>query len=225
MDTLTTSINREYALRFLGVTVLFVALAGWFLYDGQIGYPQKNAAVAPVAAELATRALAPADWVNTAKTGTAPLTEAFRAAGLEPPTKVADTFTSWVRADDPRAMRPEEATRVLQQPLYSQEDIRAQFISAAVSLIAALGLLVIVAIRFRTRHMLDDDALTVVTPLGTRRYPLDTLQGLDDSQWAKRGICKVNFTSGRVTLDAWHHTGVRALVEKLKVASSPATVV
>lgn len=211
---LTTSLNREYALRFLGVALLFVAFAGWFLYDGQVGYPCKNAAVAPVAEALAARDLTPADWMNTAKTGTAPLTEAFRAANMEPPAKIADTFTSWVRAGDPRANAMEEARRVLRQPVYGEEDIRAQFVSAAVALLAALALLALLAVRFLTRHALDDEALQVKTPFGVRRYPLSTLEAVDDTQWKKRNILRLRFAGGTVTLDAWHHAGVRALAER-----------
>lgn len=215
MEKLTTSLNREYALRFLGVALLFVAFAGWFLYDGQVGYPRKNAAVAPVAEALAARDLTPADWVNTAKTGTAPLTDAFRAADLEPPSKIFDTFTSWVRAGDPRANATEEARRVLLQPLYGEEDIRAQFVSAGVALLAALALLALLAVRFLTRYTLDAEALSVSTPLGTHSYPLNTLEATDDTQWSKRGILRLRFAAGTVTLDAWHHAGVRAFAERL----------
>lgn len=211
---LTTSLNREYALRFLGVAVLFVAFAGWFLYDGQVGYPRRNAEVAPVAEALAARDLTPADWVNTVKTGTAPLVEAFRAAHLEPPAKMSDTFTSWVRAGDPRANATEEARRVLLQPVYGEEDIRAQFVSAGVALLAALALLALLAVRFLTRYALDDGALRVTTPLGTRCYPLGTLEAVDDAQWAKRGILRLRFAAGTVTLDAWHHAGIRAFAER-----------
>lgn len=216
METMTTSINKEYALRFLGVALLFAGFAGWFLYDGAIGYPERNAAVAPVAEALAARDLTPADWVNTAKTGTAPLTEAFRKAGLEPPAKIADTFTSWVRAEDPRAHRTEEARQTLLRPVYGEEDIRAQFVSAVVALLAALGLLALVALRFLTRHTLDDAALTVSTPLGTRRYPLTSLERVDDTQWEKRGILKATFAEGTVTLDVWHHAGMRPLGNALR---------
>ena len=34
---LTTTINREYMVRFLGVALLFIALTGWFIYDGKWG--------------------------------------------------------------------------------------------------------------------------------------------------------------------------------------------
>lgn len=219
METMRTTVNREYAARFLGVALLFVAFAGWFVYDGKVGYPQENARVAPVAERLAARTVAEkmpaADWVNTAKTGVAPLTEAFREAGLEPPAKLEDTFNSWVSASDPR-MNDVEATRAaMLEPPHSADDIRAQFVSAVIGLLAAFGLAGLVAWRWGTVFALDGEALTVTVFGKARRLPLATLRAVDDAQWAKRGILRVRFEAGAVTLDAWHHAGVRPMAERL----------
>ena len=35
-------LNREFAVRHLGVAVLFLALCGWFLYDGAVTYPNMD---------------------------------------------------------------------------------------------------------------------------------------------------------------------------------------
>ena len=37
-------LNREFAMRHLGVALLMAGLCGWFLYDGAIVYPQKDEA-------------------------------------------------------------------------------------------------------------------------------------------------------------------------------------
>ena len=214
MDILKSTLNREYALRFLGVALLFIAFAGWFLYDGAVGYPEKNAAVEPVAKALAAQPLTGADWVNVAKTGRPPLAVAFEKAGLETPSVYSDTFTSWVRAGDPRANSIEEARKVLSRPVYSDEDIRSQYISAAVGLLAALGLMALVFVRWMTRYELSADTLTVYSPNGAKTYPLSTLKDVDRAQW-KRGIAKLHFEGGNVTLDAWHHAGIKAMVERL----------
>lgn len=221
MTQMMTTLNREYALRFLGVAVLFLGLSGWFLYDGLIGYPQKNAQVAPVAEALAQKNLPAIDWMNEVKTGTAPLVEAFRQAEVAVPSKLTDTFMSWIRADDPRAKDPAFAAAVLRKPLYSGEDIRTQFISAGIGVIASALLLCIVVWRFFTRFTLDETALTCRTLLGTGTYPLADLVSLDDSQWEKRGIFKATFRTAAVTLDAWHHAGIRPIVEALQAARKP----
>ena len=208
---LTTTINRDYLVRFLGVAALFFALAGWFLYDGKIGYPATNAQVAPVANLLSQQNLTASDWMNTAKTGKAPLVDAFEQAGLETPAKYSDTFQSWIGAGDPRANDVNAAQVVLQQPVYRDEDIHAQFVSAGVSCLAALALLGLVGLRYGTRFTLDAQTLTVTLGKTTRAFPLDTLVKVDDSQWEKRGILKLTFRDGNVTLDAWHHTGIRPM--------------
>lgn len=215
MNTLHASINREYALRFLGVAALLTAFAGWFLYDGFVGYPGKNAAVAPIAERLAQQNLVAADWVNTAKTGVSPLAEAFRKEGLDPPAKLADTFGSWVSANDPR-MNDLEATRaVLRTPPYSADDIRSQFISAVVALLAAVALAALVGYRWQTRYTLDDAALTVTRFGKSTGYPLSELKAVDATHWEKRGILRLSFSVGAITLDAWHHVGVRPMAERL----------
>lgn len=214
-----TTINREYALRFLGVAVLFVAFAGWFVYDGRVGYPGENARVAPVAERLAERTMrekiTAADWVNTAKTGVAPLDEAFREAGVKPPAKIADTFNSWVSAGDPRKDSLEATQAALLVPPHSADDIRAQFVSAAIGLLAALGLMALVAWRWLTALTLEDDALTVTFAGRARRFPLNHLRAVDRGQWEKRGILRLRFDEGTVTLDAWHHAGIRPIAQRI----------
>lgn len=215
MKQISTTLNREYALRFLGVAFLFLALSGWFLYDGHIGYPQKNAQVAPVAEACAQKNLPAIDWMNTAKTGKAPLIEAFETANVPFPSKLSDTFMSWIRADDPRAKDPEIAAHVLRQPLYSAEDIHTQFVSAGIGVIACAFLLCILGWRFLTRITLDGETLTYTAPNGTRSFTLDAITAVDDSQWKKRGILKVAAKNGSVTLDTWHHAGARAIAEAI----------
>ncbi len=219
---MTTTINKEYALRFLGVALLFLVFAGWFLYDGMLGYPQKNAQLQPIAAQLAERPLTPADWMNQVKTGTAPLVEAFRAAGMDAPAKICDTYSSWINTQDPRAQSVEAARAVLLQPLYSENDILAQFISAGIGLAASLLLMACVLLRVLTRHTLENDTLTVTFGKRSTVYPLTTLQQVDDTQWEKRGILKARFGSRWLTLDAWHHAGVRPIAEVLIQHEAPA---
>lgn len=215
MDNATTTINREYALRFLGVALLFIAFAGWFLYDGFCGYPAQNARVAPVAQALAKRGLTAVEWMNDAKTGTPPLFEAFREAGLDTPSKYADGFQSWIRANDPRAGDASAAQELLSAPLHSADEIRTQFISAGIGLLAALVLLGILAVRMLTRFSWDGKTLLRTFAGATRAYALEDLTAVDGSQWAKRGIYKAQFKGEWVVLDAWHHAGVRPIAEAL----------
>lgn len=44
-----------------------------------------------------------------------------------------------------------------------------------------------------------------------RRHPISSIKAVDRSQWEKKGIVKVD----GITLDSWHHLGVKEFVEKL----------
>ena len=44
-----------------------------------------------------------------------------------------------------------------------------------------------------------------------KRHALSSIKNVDRSKWEKKGIVKVD----GITLDAWHHLGVREFVEKL----------
>ena len=44
-----------------------------------------------------------------------------------------------------------------------------------------------------------------------RRRPFSSIKKIDRSQWEKKGIIKVD----GITLDSWHHLGVKEFVEKL----------
>ncbi len=215
MDNVATTINREYALRFLGVALLFIAFAGWFLYDGLYGYPAQNAQVAPVAQALCARGLTAIEWMNDAQTGTPPLFEAFREAGLETPSKYSDGFQSWIRANDPRAGDVAAAQELFSAPLHSEDEIRTQFISAGIGLLAALVLLGILAVRLLTRFSWDGKTLLRTFAGATRAYAASDLTAVDSAQWAKRGVFRAQFKGEWITLDAWHHAGIRPIAEAL----------
>ena len=176
----------------------------------QLEFPQ-----VPVAERLAAEERTAAEWMNTQQTGVAPLVEAFQQAGVKPPAKITDTFNSWISINDPEKDSVEAAQRVLRTPPHSADSITTQFISAAISALAGLALIFLVLLRWKTRITLDDDTLTVTTFGYTARHALADLKSVDDAQWEKRGILRLTFPSGTVTLDAWHHTGVRPLAERL----------
>ncbi len=214
---MTAKINKEYAFRFLGVALLLLAFAGWFFYDGHCGYPAKNDAIRPVTAALAQQNLTPAEWMNTAKTGTAPLVEAFRKAGFDKvPDKIADNFSSLISISDPKMNDPEVAKALFSKPLYSEEDIRAQFVSAFIAMGFAAFLLALVLYRMGITYTLTDEALVCRTFGKAVTYPLTALTAVDDSQWQKRGILKLTFSFlGHLTLDAWHYAGIKPIASAL----------
>ena len=53
-----------------------------------------------------------------------------------------------------------------------------------------------------------------------RRMTFADIKSVDDSQWKKKGILKLNTPFGRITLDAWHNTGVDGFRAKLSPEES-----
>ena len=48
-----------------------------------------------------------------------------------------------------------------------------------------------------------------------RRMTMADIKSVDESKWKSKGILKLETTAGRITLDAWHNTGVEGFREKL----------
>lgn len=64
----------------------------------------------------------------------------------------------------------------------------------------------------RIRISFDDDGFS----LSNHRYAFADVAKVDDSLWAKKGICRITMTDGsRATLDSWHHNGAKELRERI----------
>lgn len=156
------SLNREYAVRHLGVAILMTALCAWFAYDGAVTYP------AMTDAEFKEKILHGLEYENF-------------------PKKRGDTT-------------------------------ERQFQFAAIAGIAAL---VIAGGVWRVkRQTLEwDDVSMNGTLTGGKPLAFSDVSELDRSKWEKKGILVAIAEDGRkVTLDAWHHAGVKELAGKLGVA-------
>ena len=137
------SLNKEYAIRHLGVAALFTGLSLYFLYDAIFVYPYL-----------------PADGAH-------------------------------------------------------HTTVEFQYSAAAALAIFAFVVAFRVFLNWRATLAWDDEqmcgTLTCNAPL---RF--DDIDHLDAEKWEPKQILVVHAKDGRrVTLDAWHHAGARALAEKL----------
>lgn len=158
------SLNREYAVRHLGVAALMAGLCAWFIYDGAITYPAMS-------------------------------DDDFRAKILH--RKADDTGPEY----DFKAKRRDATNR--------------QFQFAAIAGFAAL-IIAFGVLRSKRQTLEWDDTSMQGSLTRNRPLPFSEVSGLDKSRWEKKGILTVLAKDGRkVTLDAWHHVGVKELAEKL----------
>ena len=159
-------LNREFAMRHLGVAILFAALTCWFGYDGLVRYPSLSAHDIYVSIEKS---------------------EPGEGADLE---------------------------------AFKQQKIKTQHGFALLCLLAsavvALGVL-----RNKRRTLAWDDKEMCGTLTGGRPLAFSDIVGVEDVQWARKGIIVFLAKDGRrVKLDAWHHAGVEELVAKVLPSKS-----
>lgn len=154
------SLNKEYAVRHLGVAVLFLGLAGWFGYDGLVGYPSQTA---------------------------------------------HDIYVSIEKSEPPEGTDLEG---------FKAQKIKAQYGFAAI--FAAISLVVGLRLWRSWKSTLEwDDEKMLGSLTGGKPLAFADVERVDERRWANKGILVLHADDGRrVTLDAWHHTGVEDLAKR-----------
>ena len=89
---------------------------------------------------------------------------------------------------------------------FKSQKIKSQYGFSALCLVASvlIGLHLASVAMFRFDH--DETSFV----WNGKKYALSDVKSVDRSQWKKKGIVKLELADGvRVTLDAWHHLGVK----------------
>lgn len=89
---------------------------------------------------------------------------------------------------------------------FKRQKIQSQYGFTALCLLTSvlIGLHLASVASFRFEH--DDKSFT----WNGKQYALSDVKSVDRSQWKKKGIVKLLLAdNSRVTLDAWHHLGVK----------------
>ena len=112
------------------------------------------------------------------------------------------------------AIEKAEPQEGLDLEAFKAQKTKSQKGFAALALIAAVfvGSGLLTSLRFR--FAFDDDGFTV----GSERHGWNEIKSLDDAAWAKKGITRAVLECRTITLDAWHHTGVKEFHEKAILA-------
>lgn len=98
---------------------------------------------------------------------------------------------------------------------FKRQKIQTQYGFSVLCLFA--GALIALGVLMNKRRTLEwDDEKMAGSLTGGRPLAFADVVGVDDAQWARKGIMVLLAKDGRrVKLDAWHHTGVKELVEKI----------
>ena len=94
---------------------------------------------------------------------------------------------------------------------FKRQKIQSQYGFTALCLLASVLIGLNLASVASFRFEFDDSGFV----WRGKKFPLSDIKSVDRSQWKKKGIVKLLLVDGsRVTLDAWHHVGVKEF-EKL----------
>ena len=116
-----------------------------------------------------------------------------------PATPAADLYRSIEKAEAPASLDLEA---------FKRQKVKTQY---GFTLLTALAALIVGANLYRSYRFdfaFDDEGFTH----GGKRKTYSEIKRVDRSKWEKKGIIKVD----GITLDAWHHEGVKEFVGKLK---------
>ena len=114
-----------------------------------------------------------------------------------PAMTAGDLYRSIEKSDPPASLNLEA---------FKRQKTQTQYGFTALTLLAALviGLRLRQACRFRFEF--DDTGFV----WGTRRFAYTDIQQVDSSKWESKSILTIKLKSGiKLTLDAWHHIGVK----------------
>jgi hypothetical protein len=215
-------INREYALRVMGVGLLMFGICGWSLYDGTVAWPRHNLDMERVRpALLATNLTAEAWLAREEDAGGSRLEAAFTAQGVKTPSKLVRKIgelrlsDSVPDRDAARAAQLEQVRKTFENPVYSGHDLQTQFVQAAVTLLLGLWAFAAVGLKARKRFVADGNGLSG-SGVGSRPVAYGEVRAADWSKWDEKGIVRLTLASGiRLTLDGWHFAGIAGIVDEL----------
>lgn len=210
-------LNREYALRLLGVGALMIGIGVWSIYDGQVAWPRKNSQLEAVRPALLATNLTAEAWLAV-DNGSSPLAKVFAARGFAVPSKLVkkvgelrlpDRITG--DRDEKRAAFAKRLTEVFKAPVYSEHDLGGQTVQACIGFL--LGLLAIgsIVLKFRTCYIADNNGLSGNGFGGN--YAYSDISKIDWGKWDDKGIAYLYMKDKRlVKLDGWHFAGTPAIM-------------
>ncbi len=217
-------INKEYALRMAGVTLLMLGICLWSLYDGIVAWPRKNQEFAGVRPALLATNLSARAWLSrSGGEGRTELELLFSSYNLKPPARLikkideAKSAASVPESLMAQARERERETlkKTFEGEVYDRQDLQGQFVMAALTALAAVIILFSFAGKISKCYVADDIALSG-SGFDGRTINYADIESIDWKQWNKKGIVKISVTGGALyTLDGWHFAGITPVVDKI----------
>lgn len=221
---IVAKINKEYALRMAGVTILMLGICLWSIYDGVVAWPKINQEFDQVRPALLATNLTAKMWLTrTSEEGPTELELRFNAHNQKPPARVVkgineakvpssvpESVIAQAREQEQQALK-----KIFEGDVYGKHDLQGQFVMAAITALAALAVLFSFVGKISKRYIADDNGLSG-SGFVDRVIKYDDIESIDWKQWDKKGIIRLTLKDGAsYTLDGWHFAGITPVVEEI----------
>lgn len=217
-------LNKDYALRVLGVGILMFFICAWSLIDGLKVWPQRNRDMQNMRPHLLATNLSAEAWLQQDAEQASPLTQLFAHQDLRVPARLTRNLADLRLpshesiSDEKRAWQLEEIRKVFEEPIYTARDLQTQFVQAVLTFLLGLWAMALIAWRASRRYCASATSFSG-NGFGATPIPYSHIKVVDWRQWENKGIVKFRLQDGRnVRLDGWHYRGVSALVDALLAA-------
>jgi len=215
-------LNREYAVRVMGVGALMVGICVWSLYDGRVAWPRHNRSAELARPALLATNLTAEAWIERGESGVSALDAVFAEKGARAPSKLIKKLGELKvppGAAGKKALYEKQVAHVravFEGPVYSAHDLKAQDVQAAITLVLGLLAFGAVARKARLRYVADGQGLSG-SGFGGQTLAYRDIAKIDWTKWDDKGIAVCRFTSGKqVKLDGWHFAGMDAIVAAIE---------
>ncbi|MBQ9429923.1 MAG: hypothetical protein IJU44_00045 [Kiritimatiellae bacterium] len=214
-------LNKEYALRLIGVGVLMWAICAWSIYDGHVAWPRENLVMDDTRPILLSTNMTAEAWLST-ENGPSMLTRAFAFKKHRVPAKLVKKVSGLVLSDqvtENREQRRVELNQQLQEvfksPVYSSHDLGGQDIQAVATFLLGLLAVAAVALKVGKKFSADESGLHGSGFGGDVAYA--DIIGIEWAKWDDKGIVDLTVKPARrIRLDAWHFSGITGIVDEIK---------
>jgi len=218
----TAKLNREYAIRIMGVGVMMLGICVWSLYDGTKAWPDVNKGMDIARPALLATNLTVTAWLARPEGERSLLDRTFATVGQTVPKKLTRKMGELKLPDrlaNDTASRDAQAKQLkalFEKPVYSDHDLQTQWIQAGITLLFGLLAFGVVGIKATKKFCADEKGLSG-TGVGAKPLAYADIKAIDWSTWQDKGIVRLTCANKAVvTLDGWHFSGITQIVEEIK---------
>lgn len=215
-------INREYALRISGVGLMMIGICAWSIYDGMKAWPNVNRGMEVARPALLATNLTVTTWLERANEGKSELERVFATVGQHVPSKLTRKMGELklpehlVNDTASREMQAKQLKALFKKPVYSDQDLKTQWVQAGITLFLGLLAFVVVGRKATLVFYADEKGLSG-SGVGLKPLAYTDIKAIDWSKWNDKGIVRLTCANRAViTLDGWHFSGITRLVEEIK---------